>query len=54
MKIDEQKNNLVGQIWYRSLDPVIKTAPDPLAYFEAQFAQHCPYKHTIIEVRHQI
>jgi len=26
MKIAVQKNNLVGQIWYRSLDPVKKTA----------------------------
>ena len=24
MKIAVQKNNLVGQIWYRSLDPVKK------------------------------
>jgi len=32
MKITVQKNNLRGQIWYRSLDPVKKTASSQLIY----------------------
>ena len=37
MKIAVQKNNLGGKIWYRSLDPVKKTASKPSTFVFHRF-----------------
>jgi len=40
IKINVQKNNLGGQIWYRSLDPVKKTASWHFVIFGSIFASY--------------